>query len=363
MRTRSNKQLSLGALALVALSGAAAAQTPYEAEIVWNVGGTSMDGTASVSSVMASVAGACNGLPTESEKCANSSFQQRAEASSSAAALRGDSMGLSVIGVSGSAFGFGRYVFNDVVFTDTLNPGAQGPVNVALTFTIEGEQYGNTPFGSVGVNVSLAPVGGGAFGFWNSPTYHPNGGAPIQVQTGTMTVTTGVPYTLFIQGRFSAGGNSGLWEGVRGSIVWNEPPFVLTPDFTADSAEAGIVDNVRNAPVPSVTPKVGTGWPVTAGEPATMFFHQGLPGALGTYVIGGPPLPTNLPIGTFATFDVDPSFLVFVPFLADGTGAHQFDFTTGAGASGVTLGAQAFQLEIGPPDQWYSTNAWEIYFQ
>jgi len=348
--------------AVVLSSSPVLGQSPYRAELEWTVGGLGVSGGSSSSPVIASIKGACDGHPGGSSNCANPNYQERAGAVSQPSSLSGYGLGWSGSGVTAGGSGKASYVFEDVVFTDETNPASVVPVSVALGFTAQGEQGGSSLFGTLHISVAFFDDQGLA-DQW-STAIHPDGNVPIPVGTTSLALETNTVYELEISARFSGGGNSGIYEYLTGSVVWNDPPFVMGPDFNAVSTQAGIWNNIRTYPIPVVTPAVGTDWPLVAGDPDDkIYFSAGQPGSPGVYVVSGTPTGIPVQFGTFATFDLFPSPFIPVAFTADGNGAHILPLTTTPSLSGFSLGLQAFQYVLGPPDGWYSSNPWLMTFQ
>lgn len=357
----SQATLVAGFLALAASTGMA--QLPYRAELQWSIGGVAASGGSSASAVLAQVKGACDGLPNDPQNCGDSNFQERAGAVSQPSSLSGYGLGWASPAVSAGGTGFASYLFEDVVFTDETNPGSVVPVSVALSFTAEATQGGNTPFGTLNLYVTVSSSSG-TVAQWQAGPQHPDEGIPLALGTTSLALQTNTVYELEITAQFSGGGNQNVWEYIEGSVVWNDPPFILAEGFTANSAQAGIVDNNRAFPVPVTTPGVSTNWPLVAGASGdSIYFSDGQSGSPGVYVVAG--LPTGAPVqfDVFATFDLLPNPFIPVPFTADGDGKHNLELVTTPSLSGFSLGVQAFQYVLGPPDGWYSSNPWIMTFQ
>jgi hypothetical protein len=145
----------------------------------------------------------------------------------------------------------------------------------------------------------------------------------------------------------------------------NSSPFGLAPGITVNSAQAGIVNNVRTVATPAITPIVGTDWPLNAGAAHNMYFSNGQPGSLGFYVVAGVPSGTGIPLGIspWAVLGLSAGQLIVEPFTADVDGNHVFPFTTTPGLSGSSFGLQAVQLHLGATAEWYTTNPWLLTFQ
>lgn len=340
------------------------AQGPYHAEVAWEIGAGSgyvSGGTAS-SAVLASINGECHGMPSDAVPCGNSSFIERAGATSAQHALSGYGMGAATPAITASGQGRPRYVFDDVLFTDTASPGVETPISVALNFTYQGEQFGTAPHGVLRIHVRFDD-GNGSTGIWESAPLKPSGYTPHGIMSDPISLLTERVYELDITAVFQGSGNQGSSYYIDGSVVWDSTPFQLSAGIDATSAQAGIAGNVRTFATPAISPNVTSDWPLVAGASENLYFRNGQPGSFGAYVVGGLPTGTSIQIGTWAMLDLFPVPLELVPFTADVTGSHDLNFTTPPGLSGVSLGLQAFQLYLGPPAEWYSTNTWELTFQ
>lgn len=263
-----------------------------------------------------------------------------------------------------SGVGVASYVFEDVVFTDTASPGAQVPTTVTLGFTAALEMIAGADTSSGLLRIAVRLIDDtGPDATWTSSNFEPNGGVGAPIVTGSLNVTTGKTYTLEIDANFLGSANQGSYAFVDGWTTWNNPPFGLSPGITADSPQAGIVDNLRTFAAPSIYPKVSADSPLTAGAPHNLYFTNGQPGSVGAYLVGGLPTGSGIQVGTWALLGILPSPLVLVPLTADIDGVNILPFTTAPGLSGSSLGLQAFQLYMGPPDEWHSTNTYVLNFQ
>ncbi|QDU66213.1 hypothetical protein [Engelhardtia mirabilis] len=357
----------LAALAGLTLgSSPAHAQSPYRAEITWEIGAGSgfVSGGSMTSPFIASISGACDGLPFSPFNCAQTQYEERAGATSAPDRLSGYGLGYAEPAVSATGQGIASYVFTDVVFTDTASPGAVNPTSVALDFTAAVDLLSGNDPSSAKLRITATFIDPNGLGpVWSSQPYSPSGGIPFTVVSDSLSVKTATTYELRIDAFFSGGGNQGAYGASTGWVDWSSVPFVLNAGITADSAQAGIVNNVRSVASPQITPFVGSDWPLVAGSGANLYFADGQAGSLGVYLVGGLPTGLGVPFGPWAILGILPSPLVSVPFIADGAGSHTLPFTTSPAVSGVSLGLQAFQLYQGSPFEWYSSNVWTLTFQ
>jgi hypothetical protein len=184
------------------------------------------------------------------------------------------------------------------------------------------------------------------------------------VTTGVLSLQTNTRYELRIRATTLGGTHQAQYGECQSQTVWSSPPFVLPAGVTADSAEAGIVNNIRSSvSPPAITPSVSATVPTVAGGSTTVTFAGGQAGSPGAYLFGLPPASTNFPITTWFSLDLPPVPLIAVPFVADASGSHSIGFSVDPSLSGASLGVQAGQLHQGPPPDLYGTNAWTIDIQ
>ncbi len=164
---------------------------------------------------------------------------------------------------------FGKYTVDDVVFTDTVNPGAGGNVDVSVNVELEWDDTSGPPGGRVIVTTGLHTE--------DLPEESINTRGTHQRQYLNVSVP------LNIQVRFSL--RALLVVGDRtqshinpdrnfGDAVFRFTGFALDPGFTANSQSLGLVDNVIGGASPAPAP--ATFYLLLAGLGAAIRFRRKL---------------------------------------------------------------------------------------
>jgi hypothetical protein len=163
------------------------------------------------------------------------------------------------------------YPSGDVVFTNTANPGATGPITTSLNFVVQlaastsgspdpvlssptssnrfRVNFASSPqvLGNYDIAEGVATITGAFVGY-------PNDGSPQHVTTAPTTVSlgspTGVTFTMFCYqtvhylSQPPSPRNGTAQADFRLSLPCGSPVFNLPPGFTANSASMGIVNNM-----------------------------------------------------------------------------------------------------------------------
>jgi hypothetical protein len=142
----------------------------------------------------------------------------------------------------------------DVVFTDVNNPGAAGSIQVSANYLVTQEDLNGAGVGIPNLEILM----GLGVSSSNLISINYADTAPAGTQTtNAVTVDLNVPHRLYMRAKQRmATSSSQVQYFATASLALDSIPFNLPAGYTADSVDAGIIDNSLDPPiaVPALSP-------------------------------------------------------------------------------------------------------------